>query len=180
MRPGPVRVRTAGAVRSAPMDRRAAFDALMRSLDDRVFIVTVRHGEARAGCLMGFGSQVSIDPQRFLACLSENNHTYRVAARGAEHLAVHLVPPGRHDLAELFGGETGDDVDKFGRCEWTDGPAGAPLLDDCPDRFTGRVLDRRPLGDHVGFLLEPVAAGYEGLGSLRLHDAGDIDPGHEA
>jgi flavin reductase (DIM6/NTAB) family NADH-FMN oxidoreductase RutF len=162
------------------MDTRAAFDALMGSLDERVFIVTVRHGETRAGCLIGFGTQVSIDPQRFLACLSDKNHTYRVAARGADRMAVHLVPPGRRDLAELFGGATGDEVDKFARCAWREGPGGAPLLDDCPDRFVGRVVERRPLGDHVGFLLDPVAAQHTGSGSLRLGEAVDIEPGHEA
>jgi hypothetical protein len=26
------------------------------------------------------------------------------------------------ELAELFGGETGDEVDKFDRCEWRPGP----------------------------------------------------------
>jgi flavin reductase (DIM6/NTAB) family NADH-FMN oxidoreductase RutF len=162
------------------MDTRAAFDALMGSLDERVFVVTARHGESLAGCLIGFGTQVSIDPQRFLACLSDKNHTYRVAARGAEHLAVHLVPPGRRDLAELFGGATGDDVDKFARCAWTEGRGGVPLLDDCPDRFVGRVLERRPLGDHVGFLLEPVAAAFAGHGGLALGDTVDIEPGHAA
>jgi flavin reductase (DIM6/NTAB) family NADH-FMN oxidoreductase RutF len=162
------------------MDTRAAFDALMGSLDERVFIVTARHGETRAGCLVGFGTQVSIDPQRFLACLSDKNHTYRVAARGADRLAVHLVPPGRRELAELFGGRTGDEVDKFARCAWSEGPGGVPLLDDCPDRFVGNVLGHRPLGDHVGFLLAPVVAQYRGAGSLRLDQALDIDPGHEA
>ncbi|MCW2990870.1 MAG: flavin reductase [Solirubrobacterales bacterium] len=162
------------------MDKRAAFDALMGSLDERAFIVTVRHGETRAGCLIGFGGQVSIDPQRFLACLSDKNRTYRVAARGAEHLGVHLLPAGRRDLAELFGGETGDDVDKFARCAWHEGPGGVPLLDDCPDRFVGRVLEHRPLGDHVGFLLEPVAAAYAGAEPMPVGDAVDIEAGHDA
>lgn len=162
------------------MDTGAAFDALMGSLGERVFVVTVRHGESVAGCLIGFGTQVSIGPRRFLACLSDKNHTYRVAARGAEHMAVHLVPPDRHDVAELFGGETGDEVDKLGRCAWTEGPGRTPLLDDCPDRFVGRVLDRTTLGDHVGFLLEPVAVSFAGGSSLARRAAEDIDPGHEA
>jgi flavin reductase (DIM6/NTAB) family NADH-FMN oxidoreductase RutF len=157
-----------------------AFDALMASLGDRAFLVTVRHGETRAGCLIGFGGQVSIGPRRFLACLSDKNHTYRVAARGAEHLAVHLLPAGRRDLAELFGGETGDEVDKLARVPWRDGPHGVPLLDDCPDRFVGRVVERHPLGDHVGFLLEPVGAEFRGGEAMPLAAAAEIEPGHEA
>lgn len=158
----------------------AAFDGIMRSLGGRAMIVTARHGETLAGCLIGFGTQVSIDPPRFLACLSERNRTYRIAARGAGALVVHLVPPGRRDLAERFGGETGDDVDKFAGVGWREGPRGTVVLDDCPDWFAGAVLERRPLGDHVGFLLEPVAAAFTGTGAMPMRDVMDIDAGHEA
>jgi flavin reductase (DIM6/NTAB) family NADH-FMN oxidoreductase RutF len=158
----------------------AAFDGIMRALGGRAMIVTVRHGETRGGCLIGFGSQVSIDPPRFLACLSEKNRTYRVAARGADALVVHLVPPGRHDLAELFGGETGDDVDKLAEVRWHEGPQGVIVLDDCPDWFAGRVVERSVLGDHVGFLLEPFAASFTDGGSMPMKDVLDVDAGHEA
>jgi flavin reductase (DIM6/NTAB) family NADH-FMN oxidoreductase RutF len=157
-----------------------AYDRLVGALDAPMFIVTTEHAGTRAGCLIGFASQVSIDPRRFLVCLSDKNRTYRVAAGGATHLAVHLVPTEARELAELFGGETGDDVDKFSRCSWSTGPRGLPILDDCPDWFAGRVLDQRVLGDHVGFLLEPVAARFAGASRLRLEQSLDIDPGHEA
>jgi len=162
------------------MSNLAAYDAFVAGLDGPVFIVTVSHADTRAGCVIGFGSQVSIDPPRFLACLSDKNRTYRVAAAHAEHLALHLVPPQRRDLAALFGGTTGDDVDKFDHCAWHEGPRGVPILDACPDWFVGRVLERRPLGDHAGFLLEPVAAAYEGAGALALSRAQAIEAGHEA
>jgi flavin reductase (DIM6/NTAB) family NADH-FMN oxidoreductase RutF len=96
-------------------------------------------------------------------------------------MAVHLVPEDATELAELFGGETGDDVDKFQRCDWRPGPDGVPLLDDCPNRFVGRILGRVEFGDHTGIVLEPfvaeVADQEEQLGFRR---AQRIDPGHEA
>jgi flavin reductase (DIM6/NTAB) family NADH-FMN oxidoreductase RutF len=158
----------------------AAYDALVADLDEPVYIVTVAHAGRRAGCLIGFGGQVSIDPRRFLACLSDKNRTYRVAVAGAEHLAVHRVPASQRELARLFGGETGDDLDKFEHCAWREGPHGVLLLEDCPDWFAGRVLERRVLGDHVGFLLEPVAAGFTGEEWLARSDVDSIDAGHEA
>lgn len=146
-------------------------------------IVTAAAGGERAGCLVGFHTQVSIEPARYLVCISKNNRTHEVAGR-AEALAVHAVPADRDDLAELFGGETGDETDKFERCEWSAGPGGVPLLDGCPARFAGRVLERLDLGDHTGFVLEPIYDGDgEGGGAedpLRLDDADRIDPGHEA
>lgn len=161
-----------------------AFDALLASLDVPMFIVTtaaVDDGE-RSGCLLGFATQSSIDPRRFLACISVENHTARVAAR-ADHLAVHVVPRARIDLAVLFGNETGDRVDKFTECEWTPGPADVPLLDACPARMVGRVLDRHPLGDHTGYLLEPLVV--EGRAPapgdyVRFQDVKDLEPGHPA
>jgi len=157
-----------------------AFDALMGALDYPMFIVTTTVGDERAGCLVGFAGQVSINPPRFMACLSDKNRTYRVAASGAEHLAVHLVPERAIELAELFGGRTGDDIDKFARTEWHEGPFGQPLLDECPSWFVGRVLEQVVLGDHVGFLLEPVAAEHGEDGTIDFQRVRGIDPGHEA
>ena len=156
------------------------FNSLVGDLDYPMFIVTVaNHGE-RSGCLIGFATQASIDPSRFLICLSHNNHTYRVG-RDAELLGVHFVPEEEAPLAELFGGETGDEVDKFERCEWTEGPGGTPLLEACPNRFVGRVLERLDAGDHDALLLEPVAAerGPDG-DEFTFHRAKRIEPGHEA
>lgn len=156
------------------------FQRLMAQLDYSLFIVTVASGDERSGCLVGFASQVSIHPPRFLVGLSVKNRTYRVANAGAETLVVHFVPEHAEDLAELFGGETGDEVDKFERCEWSPGPAGAPVLADLEDWFAGRVLDRVPLGDHCGFLLEPIEGETHQSGSpLTFRRAKRIEPGHD-
>jgi flavin reductase (DIM6/NTAB) family NADH-FMN oxidoreductase RutF len=158
----------------------STFDSLVGDLDYPMFIVTVCAGGERAGCLVGFATQASIDPSRFLVCLSHANLTYRVA-QGAELLGVHFVPEEQGDLAELFGGETGDEVDKFERVEWQPGPGGTPLLEACPNRFVGRVLERLDAGDHDAILLEPVAAerGTDAA-EFSFHRAARIEPGHEA
>ena len=157
-----------------------AFSRLTQELDTPMFIATALADEQRAGCLIGFATQVSIHPARFLACISVKNHTDRVAAAAAT-MGVHVVPDSQRQLAELFGGETGDEVDKFEHCTWHPAPDGTPLLDGCPDRFVGRVLDRLDLGDHTGYLLEPVHADYAGeRQQLSTQRAMEINPGHEA
>src|SRR3954451_15624062 len=104
-------------------DTDRTFTSLMCELDYPMFIVTtVAPDGERSGCLIGFATQISIDPPRFLVGLSDKNRTYRVARR-AEHLAVHFVPEDGEELAELFGGETGDEIDKCSRCAWHEAPA---------------------------------------------------------
>lgn len=155
------------------------FDRFTEGLDYPVFVVTTTDGAERSGCLVGFSTQASIDPPRVLVCLSVQNHTHRVAER-AELLAVHVLEEGQHELSELFGGETGDEVDKFARCDWRAGPGGVPLLDDCPQRVVGRILQRTPFGDHTGYLLEPVQAGGDDAAPLTLREVADVEPGHGA
>ena len=57
-----------------------------------------------------------------------------------------------------------------------------PILDDAAGWFVGEVLSRYDLGDHVGFLLEPVDGSapdkFEPL--VTFSDVRDLDPGHEA
>lgn len=158
------------------------FDSIVGLLDYPMFIVTTRFGDERAGCLVGFASQVSIDPARFLVALSTTNHTYRTAARGATHLAVHLLRRGQIDLARLFGGEAGDRVDKFARCATGDGPEGLPILFAAPAWFVGRILNRFDLGDHVGHLIAPVSGWVapESTDVLTYADVEDLEPGHQA
>ena len=157
------------------------FNSLVAHLDYPMFIATASNGRERAGCLVGFATQCSIDPPRFLICLSNKNRTFRVATE-ATALAVHLVPREAEGLAELFGGETGDEVDKFERCAWHEGPGGVPLLEECGNRFVGRILERLDCGDHVAFLLDPVEAEEAPVqgGQFEFHRAKRIDPGHEA
>ena len=162
-------------------DPSATFLELAGSLDYPLFIVTAAEGERREGCVIGFATQCSFHPARFLACLSRENRTYRFAL-GVDVLAVHLVPRARAGLAELFGGETGDDIDKFERCAWHPGPHGLPILDGCTSWFAGAICERLDLGDHVGFLLEPLevqfAPGEEIVYFQAVKDA--VEPGHPA
>lgn len=158
-----------------------AFDRVVALLNYPMFVVTTRSGDRLAGCLVGFAGQVSIHPSRFLVGLSKRNHTYRTA-REASHLAVHLLSRDRCDLARLFGGETGDRVDKFSRCSWRAGPAGLPILTGAAAWFAGAIVGRYDLGDHVGHLLEPVdgAAPTALVDLVSFADVRVLEPGHEA
>jgi flavin reductase (DIM6/NTAB) family NADH-FMN oxidoreductase RutF len=161
----------------------AGMDAFIDRLDPDMCVVTAAADGDRAGCLVGFASQCSIEPVRYAVWLSKANRTYRVA-RTAPRLAVHLLTREQRGLAELFGGETGDHTDKLARVRWREETGGAVVLDEAAAWFVGRVVQRVEGGDHVGFVLEPETWGgredTEGAKLLRLSDATSISPGHPA
>ncbi|MFF7206518.1 flavin reductase family protein [Streptomyces sp. NPDC008141] len=158
-------------------------DGFTDLLDPPMYVVTVNAAGKRAGCLVGFASQSSLEPVRFVVWLSKANNTYRVA-REARFLGVHLLRPEQHELAELFGDETGDRIDKFARARWQPRGEDVPVLDDVCAWFIGRVEEHADWGDHVGFCLTPIQGGSAGelvRGSLlTLGDVTDLSPGHPA
>jgi flavin reductase (DIM6/NTAB) family NADH-FMN oxidoreductase RutF len=129
-----------------------AFTRLSETTDTPMFVVTAASGGVRAGCLVGFATQCSIEPRRYLVCVSKTNRSFDVAQR-ARRLVVHVLRDGDLPLARLFGEETGRDIDKFARCRWHLTADGTPVLDDC-DWFAGTIVERVDLGDHVGFVLD--------------------------
>ena len=156
-----------------------AFERIAATIDYPMWIVTAATEHERSGCLVGFATQCSIEPVEFGAWISKANHTFRVAS-SADVLVVHALRDADHDLARLFGAQTGDDVDKFTRCSWWSGPGGAPVLEGC-DWFAGRVLSRVDEGDHVGHLLDPFDGAFRDRGArLGFQDVRDVDPGHPA
>jgi flavin reductase (DIM6/NTAB) family NADH-FMN oxidoreductase RutF len=128
---------------------------LMAMLDGPAFVVTTQADGVPAGCLVGFASQLSVRPPRFLISLAKGSHTLQVAS-GSQHLAVHVLARRHRALAELFAAQTGHQIKKFERCLWRAGPQGMPI-----------------------FLLEPVAswAPESDEDPLYLSDIEDLEPG---
>jgi flavin reductase (DIM6/NTAB) family NADH-FMN oxidoreductase RutF len=157
------------------------FDDFVRPLDYPMHVLTVPGGAqfGSSGCLIGFTTQCSISPPRFIACVSKANHTYRAAA-AANVAAVHRLAAGDEDLAELFGAATGDDVDKFQFCEWREGPGGVPVIARC-SWFVGKIDQRVDLGDHEGLVLHPFqTSSVRDAPPLMFSAVRDLDAGHPA
>ena len=153
-----------------------AFEKIVSQLEYSMFIVTA---PGPLGCLVGFATQASIDPHRFIVCLSHTNRTFREGG-DAPAFGVHAVPADAPDLAELFGGETADTTNKFERVQWHAGPEDVPILERCENWFVGRVLSRIDAGDHDAFLLAPIAAHGGDEEEFTFHRARRIKPGHPA
>ncbi len=159
------------------------YQRLAEAVNSPMYVVTATVGDERAGCLVGFSVQCSIDPLRHLVCLSRANRTFEIAC-GAEWLVVHALHECDHDrdVASLFGEVTDRDVDKFACCAWHPGQGGTPVLDGC-DWFAGRVVDRVDLGDHQGFVLEVSSEGGAARADeprLGFQDVRDLEAGNPA
>jgi flavin reductase (DIM6/NTAB) family NADH-FMN oxidoreductase RutF len=157
------------------------FHTLVAEIDYPMFIATTVAGDERSGCLVGFAAQGSIDPRRLVVMLSKANRTYRVASR-ADQLVVHFLHEGNRGLALLFGEETGDDVDKFTRCEWSHVEGvGPPVLVGTRGFVAGPILDRMDAGDHVAHLIDVAVARVDRPGRpLTFQMVKDFVAGHPA
>lgn len=157
-----------------------AFRDIVGDLTYPMLIVTASDGHDRSGCLVGFSSQSSIDPPRYVVWISKKNHTYGVARR-ADVLTVHFPSKHQHDLAELFGSRTGDELDKFASIASHVGPHGAVVVDEVARWFVGRITATLDGGDHVGFELLPIAGEMgDWPDQLSFRDVRDLEPGHPA
>jgi flavin reductase (DIM6/NTAB) family NADH-FMN oxidoreductase RutF len=156
------------------------FHAIVQSLDAPMLVVTTVAGGERSGCLVGFHTQCSIEPARWLVCISVVNHTYRIV-HGAQYLVMHFLREDQFELARVFGAETGDAVDKFAQCAWHDGPGGVPVLAGC-DWIAGHIIGRLDLGDHEGQLVDVIDAGrdHPGGSQLGFQQVERLPPGHPA
>lgn len=158
---------------------RDPFGSIASSLDPPMVVVTTAEAGERAGCLVGFHGQSSIEPRRYCVWLSKANHTYRVALRSG-YLGIHFLTPGDLALAELFGTTSGDAVDKFAGLPLSRGPGGVPVLRQCPNWLVARratLLDEG--GDHVCVITEPVTGHAGGrFEPLRLSRVAHLEPGH--
>jgi flavin reductase (DIM6/NTAB) family NADH-FMN oxidoreductase RutF len=158
-----------------------AFHRLVSGIDYPMFIVTAAAGGERSGCLVGFATQASIDPPRLLVMISKANHTFGVAVE-AEQLVVHFLHEGNRAVSELFGEETGDEIDKFERCEWESVEGvDPPVLVGTRGWVAGTVIERFDAGDHVGHLLQVGRARVDiDEPQLTFQMVRDMTPGHPA
>jgi flavin reductase (DIM6/NTAB) family NADH-FMN oxidoreductase RutF len=157
------------------------FETMMASSDPPLIVVTTIAEDERAGCLVGFHAQSSIDPQHYCVWLSKANHTYRVGLRAA-HFAVHFLTSADLPIAEQFGTTSGEDTDKFAGIDVDLDEYGVPLLRACPNRLSLERLAMLDDGsDHVCLTTRVRAAESGGsFEPLRVSSAIHLDPGHDS
>jgi flavin reductase (DIM6/NTAB) family NADH-FMN oxidoreductase RutF len=149
------------------------FDRLMDRLDRPLVLVTAAARRQVAACIAAFSSQCGLVPPRYCVYLPKDHAAYEVARR-AGHLMVHFLDRGDREVVHAF--EDGRDeapVDVFAALRWRRGPDGrTPRLADAEAWLFGKVVGRHDVGDHVGFVVEPIKA--RAPRKLRPLLAGDV------
>ena len=154
----------------------------MRVRNPDMLIVTTAVGPQRAGCLVGFHSQCSIEPDRYAVWLSKANHTCQLALR-ATHFGLHFL---RHDHGTAWPRSSARCVAVRSTSSRSapahTGPFDVPIIDACSDWVVARRTAFLEEGsDHICFIVEPVeASAGEPSGPLRFEDVADLTPGHDA
>jgi len=157
----------------------SAFERQAAHNDPPMYLVTATADGEKAGCLVGFATQCSIDPVRFVVCVSKANHTHTVVCR-ASNLVVHVLYESDREIASLFGEHTGDEIDKFARWPWDEVPDGVALRG-C-DWFSGPIVDHFDGGDHDGYVIDVIDGRGRRATETRLsfQDVKSFEPGHPA
>jgi flavin reductase (DIM6/NTAB) family NADH-FMN oxidoreductase RutF len=186
--------RTARGDDPRPLDTTTNLEAMtttsQRAIDTAAFtdrtdypltvVTTIGPDGELSGCLAGFTTQCSIEPLRFLVCISRANHTFEVISR-ATILGLHLLGDDQDDTASRFGEFTGDRVDKFHGLRWHPGPGGVPVLDECVAWMAAGIIGRFDVGDHEAQFVYPIdAQAGPATGLLLRSTAPDLQAGHPA
>ena len=145
-----------------------AFEGVVGELEYPMFIVTARAADGEPlGCLVGFTTQASIDPPRFIACLSHATaptaRTRRARARRARRARRRRRPRRavrRRDRATRSTSSRAATGTRGRRACRSSTAARTGSRAACSARFDA--------GDHDAFLLEPLAGGSGDAGRVHV------------
>ncbi|MEV4410972.1 flavin reductase family protein [Catellatospora sp. NPDC049609] len=144
-----------------------AFRSLLRRQAATVTVITAA-GDPPAGFTATSFTSVSLHPPLVSFCLATSSSSWPTVAR-AEHVAVHLLGEGQHDVARTF---ATSGIDRFAAHPgWEYGPHGVPLLHGPVAWLLCRVTERVTAGDHTIVLAEPLT-GHHGEDPPLLYHLG--------
>jgi flavin reductase (DIM6/NTAB) family NADH-FMN oxidoreductase RutF len=143
---------------------------LRAALRDHPAGITVITAPGPVGFTATSFTPVSLEPPLVTFFLGVGAST-RPAVEAAQHFAVHLLDSTHVPLASGF---ARSGIDRFAGWDWSEGPAGVPVLDGAAARLHCRVTLRQRLGDHVQVVGEVLEVHGRGATSGLVHHRGEI------
>ncbi|WP_116132562.1 flavin reductase family protein [Tropicimonas sp. IMCC34043] len=121
-----------------------AYRTALAAFATGVTVVTCRSDEGPLGFTASSFTSVSLDPPLVLWCPAVTSPRHDAFA-AAEHFSIHVLGVHQRALSDRFAMDARD----FTGVDWSEGPAGVPLLADCPSRLDCRLFATYPGGDHT-------------------------------
>jgi ferric-chelate reductase [NAD(P)H] len=152
-------IEQAGSGAHCEIDRARVDLAALNVLTYGLYILTVRDGERRNGCIINTVVQVAGEPCQVSASVSKANLTHEFITRTGAFAVSVLEQETPLPFIGIFGFHSGRDYDKFAHAKYRDGLTGCPLLTE----HTLAVIEAKvrtavDCGSHTAFIADVVAS----------------------
>ncbi len=139
----------------------AFFRRVMGQFTTGVTIVTTRSQDGIAGLTVNSFTSVSLDPLLVLVCVDLRSQSLPVFRAGGV-FAVNILAQEQEELSNCFASSTDERYNYFCHARHHVAATGAPILAGTLGFVDARITAEYPGGDHVIFLGQVEAMGYEG------------------
>lgn len=148
-----------------PQDKKVALRAITYGL----YVMTAADGSEFAGGGVNWLTQTSFDPPLVAAGVKTDSHLHALIERTGTFV-VNVLAEDQLDVGKAFFRSTEVDGDRINGYRFERGVVtDAPILDDVPYWFEGRVTDTVTGGDHTIFVAEIVGAGVRDAARVPLN-----------
>jgi len=147
-------------------------DAVFKSVNRELWIVTAAAGERRGGLVATWVSQASLDPQKPVVAvgIAPNHHTAELIEESGG-FALHMLRTDQAELAWNFAIGSGRDRDKLAGLAFSSGESGSPVLVGTLAWLDCRVLSRFDTGDRIFYWADIISGQREVEGEpMRVND----------
>lgn len=129
------------------------------SMNYGLYLVTAKHGEQAAGCVVNTLSQVTATPVQMIVAIHKDNYTTKIIEESGFFTGVTLSKDCDMNLIAKFGFASSRDFDKFKGWQVKSDENGVPYVaEQVVARFSCKVLGKLDADTHVIFLGEVTSA----------------------
>lgn len=134
-------------------------DRALLTIGYGLYVISSRTGDRINGLIANAVMQVSDEPPRIAASISQRSLTHEYIAQSGLFALSVLDQDSPLKLIGTFGFRSGRDIDKFAGVDYVEGVTGCPILiDHCLAAIEAKVIQQIDIGKHTLFLAEIVDA----------------------
>lgn len=130
-------------------------DKVLRNFTYGLFVITTKVGDKMNGCIINTGIQAGSDPLTVAVSLNKTDYTHDMIMESKEFNLTFLSEDSTFDTFKHFGYQSGHDVDKFEKFEYSLADNGIPYITAGANAYiSAKVTKTVDLGSHTLFIAE--------------------------